>query len=346
MKVLMVDDSAADRKLCRIWLEQSFGGSIQFSEASSGREACELYLTTPPDCVLLDYKLPDMTGLEFLRQLPVDKLAAGAPLFAIIMLTGLGNEQVAVEAMKAGAQDYLVKDRMTSASLHGSIERATEKVGLLRALQTERDRLAASLAEKETLIREVHHRVKNNLQVIVSLLRLQASAATTEDAVDALTESMHRVESMALIHDQLYGTGNLREVDMARHARSLTAHLLHSFGMAEGRIVWSVEVEPLSLPVDRAIPAGLILSELISNCLKHAFPSGRKGSVRVSGVRRGSVIVLEVRDDGVGIPGRRNENPPRSLGLEIVRILTRQLQGTIEIQNDGGALCRLTFSTT
>ena len=344
----MVDDSAADRKLCRIWLEQRYGPTLQFSEASSGSEGVEMCLSKPLDCVLLDYKLTDMTGLEFLSRLPSGTTPDAPPNPGIVMLTGLGNEQVAVQAMKAGAQDYLVKDRMSAANLYLAIERSAEKAGLLRALRAERDRLAASLLEKEALLQEVHHRVKNNLQVIASLLRLQAGASTDAGAVEALRDSVHRVESMALIHDQLYGAKNYREIDMARHVESLTARLVESYGISSGRIEWRVCMEPLSLTVGQAIPAGLIVNELISNAFKHAFPGGRRGSLIVSGSRRGAQVALEVRDDGVGLPrvagAPGDELRSKPFGLEIVRILTRQLQGTFQLENQGGAVCRLGFS--
>jgi len=345
----MVDDSAADRKLCRVLLEEQHGSQLEFLEAPDAARGLDLCRTAPPDCVLLDYKLPDKTGVEFLsdltRDAPVD-----VPAFAVVMLTGLASEQVAIEAMKGGAQDYLVKDRVTAEALSSAIKKATEKVGLLRALKTERDRLAvslaelaASLAEKDTLLKEVHHRVKNNLQVIVSLLRLQADGIGDPRLTAALRESQNRVESMALIHEQLYATEDLQEVNLAKHASLLVSNLVYSYGVDQDRISWRVNIEAVPLAVDRAIPVGLILNELISNAFKHAFPNGRKGSLLIEGQRRGGRVVLEVRDDGVGLPERGGPARSQSLGLGIVDILTRQLKGTFEIEGDRGVLCRVTF---
>src|ERR1700681_724323 len=275
-----------------------------------------------------------MPGLEFLSHLPRGE-PADLPAFGVVMLTSVASEQVAVQAMKGGAQDYLVKDRMTAEGLSSAVKKATEKVGLIRSLKTERDRLAvsltelaASLAEKDTLLKEVHHRVKNNLQVIASLLRLQADGIGDARLTVALRESQNRVESMALIHEQLYETEDLREVDLARHASLLASNLVYSYAVDQERISWSVNIEAVPLAVDRAIPAGLILNELISNAFKHAFPDGRKGSLLIEGRRRGGSVVLEVRDDGVGMPQDADRARPKSLGLEIVAILTRQLKGT------------------
>jgi two-component sensor histidine kinase len=216
-------------------------------------------------------------------------------------------------------------------------------VSLLRALKAEKDRLTQSLAEKEVLIQEVHHRVKNNLSVIASLLRLQATTMPDERLTAALRESQNRVESMALIHEQLYSNGNLREVDLAQHTALLTGNLFHSYGVDRARIACQVAVEPLLLGVDQAIPAGLILNELISNALKHAFPSGRTGSVTVEGGRSGGRIHLSVRDNGVGVPPDVDLVKPHSLGMQIIKILTRQLKGTFQVVCGNPATFEISF---
>lgn len=346
MKVVMVDDSAADRKLFRILLEEKHASHLEFLEEPTATRGLETCRAANPDCVLLDYKLPDMTGLEFLAQLR-NSSPADLSGVAVVMLTGLASEQVAVEALKNGAQDYLVKDRITAAGLGLAVIKATEKVGLIRSLKTERDRLSNSLAEKDVLLREVHHRVKNNLQVIASLLRMQANAIqdgpADGPAKEALRESQHRVESMALIHEQLYETEDLREVNVAQHASMLVTNLFHAYGIDPAHISSRVSIEPMLLEVDRAIPAGLILNELISNSLKHAFPKGRRGSIAIEGGPRDGRIVLEVRDDGIGFSKDADFAKSKSLGLQIVGILTRQLKGNLEMEGSHGASFRITF---
>jgi two-component sensor histidine kinase len=305
MKIVMVDDSAAERKLCRILLEEAHGAQLQFFEADTAAAGLEMIAAEKPDCVLLDYRLPDMTGLELLAQ-----LGSSYPRMpsAVVMLTGVTSEQIAVDAMKAGAQDYLVKDRITSGSLGIAIQNAMHKVHLMHALEAERDRLAQALEEKEVLLQEVHHRVKNNLQVVASLLRLQADEGQT--AADALRESQLRVETMAMIHEQLYQSGDLRRVNLAEHAALLTNNLLNAYGAYE-RVVGRVAVEPLVLGVDQAIPDGR--------------------------------AVLTVRDNGAGLPEGFDPKRGTSLGLRIVQILTRQLKGTFEIERAGGTRFRVGF---
>jgi two-component sensor histidine kinase len=342
MKVVMVDDSAADRKLCRILLEEAHGSNLEFLEEGVAAKGLETCRAVSPDCVLLDYKLPDMTGLEFLTRLRADELG-DSPVAAVVMLTGVASEQIAVEAMKAGAQDYLVKDRITAEGLSSAIEKATHKVALLRALKSERNQLAHSLAEKEVLLKEVHHRVKNNLQVIASLLRLQAKSSANEVVSRALQESQGRIESMALIHEQLYATDNLGEVDLAKHAAIVCANLFSSYGVDPQQISRRVLMEPTPVGVDRAIPAGLILNELISNALKYGFPDGRRGLISIEGGRHDGLVTLAVRDDGVGVPEGIELRRPKSLGLEIVEVLTRQLKGKFEFDRSQGTTFRIVF---
>jgi len=368
MRVTMVDDSAADRKLCRILLEGKYGRNLQFIEAATaaaGLDACRLAdAGDGPNCLLLDYKLPDMNGLQFLSRLS-DTAGPTPRKFAVIMLTGLGDERVSAAAIKAGVQDYLVKDRISAESLQFAVENALEKVALLHALKADRDQLARSVAEKDVLLHEVHHRVKNNLQVIVSLLRLQAEGFEAAGVADerlarAFRDSQNRVESMALIHEQLYATplspgSTFREVDLASFTSKLAHNLTHAYGVDPQRIACRVQVEPLREPVNRAVPAGLILNELLSNALQHAFPDNRRGSLWIEGWVHGSsgngCVELVVGDDGVGMP-EAGGAPQKSLGLEIVRILTRQLHGVFEIErgqiehgqgSSGGTVCRVRF---
>lgn len=343
MKIVIVDDSASDRKLCRILLEETHGAQLEYFEEAAAVPGLERCREISPDCVLLDYRLPDMTGLEFLSHLRDDTGEHSA--VAVVMLTGINSERVAVEAMKAGAQDYLLKDRITSEGLQLAIQKATQKTGLIRALKAERDSLARSLAEKEVLLQEIHHRVKNNLQVVASLLRLQANAVGDEKLIAALRESQHRVESMALIHEQLYESADLRRVDLAKHAELLLSNLLHAYGVDPARIGGSVNLAhgTLLLGVDQAIPAGLILSELVSNALKHAFPNGRAGSISVKGGVEGGNVVLEVCDNGVGIPENFRPEQAKSLGLRIVQVLSKQLKGTWQARAHNGTRFRVSF---
>jgi two-component sensor histidine kinase len=337
MKIMIVDESAAERKLCRRLLEEAHTPQLEFVEAATAVAGLETAQAVKLDCILLEYQLPDMNGLEFLARLNRDQGVAPA----VVMLTGVTTEQVVVEALKAGAQDYLIKDRITSGSLDIAIKNATHKVSLMRALQADRDRLAQSLAEKDVLLQELHHRVKNNLQVVASLLRLQAEDG--QAAADALRESQLRVETMALIHEQLYQSGDLRRVSVVEHAGLLMNNLLSVYGVDRSRISGEVVMEPLALGVDQAIPAGLILNELMSNALKHAFPAGRHGRIVVAGGLSNGRAEMTVWNNGVELPEEFDLQKGTSLGLRIVQILARQLKGTLDIDRNGGTAFRISF---
>jgi two-component sensor histidine kinase/CheY-like chemotaxis protein len=347
MKIVMVDDSPADRRLYRVLLDQVYtsanGSAHEFFEAGAAAAGLATCREVSPDCVLLDYRLPDMDGIEFLKVLCSD--SGEHPAFAVVMLTGVAGDQFAMKALRAGAHDYLTKDSITAEGLSLAIEKATQKVGLIRELRAERDRLARSLNEKEALIKEVHHRVKNNLQVIASLLRLQSDSLADTPAAEALRESQHRVEAMAMVHEQLYGSEDLREVDLGRHADLIVSNLCTAYGVNSSRITCRVETcgEGLTLDVHRAVPAGLILNELTSNALRHAFPGGRSGSIVIRAWRDQGSVHVEVKDDGCGTPEDLDIRRTKSLGLKIVDVLTRQLKGAMELQREGGTTFRLSF---
>jgi len=194
-----------------------------------------------------------------------------------------------------------------------------------------------SLSEKEVLLREVHHRVKNNLQIVSSLLNMQASEAADGKTSQFFEESQARVRSMALIHELLYRSNSLSAIDFSDYAQELIAFLAQShhstFAGPDGQVQMHVEADHIPLALEQAIPCGLILNELASNALKHAFPAGRKGGVWVEFRTVDGKHRLTVRDNGVGIsPGSIDR--PSSLGLKIVRSLAGQLGGELQIQSD------------
>jgi len=218
-----------------------------------------------------------------------------------------------------------------------------------RASQEREDLIASlesALAEKTVLLKEVHHRVKNNLAVIGGLLGLQADGLKDERARTSLAESQQRVLSMALIHEYLYSSKNLDRVNFGEYARQLVSELIASYALESGLVAVEIEVEAIELPVHRAIPCGLILNELLSNCLKYAFPRDRKGKIKVRFARLESgALSLSCRDDGIGIPESLDWRNAKSLGLRIVQILAKQIDGELTLdRNAGGTRFELQFS--
>jgi PAS domain S-box-containing protein len=203
--------------------------------------------------------------------------------------------------------------------------------------------ILASLKEKEILLQEVHHRVKNNLQIITSLLDLH-SGDIQKDSVQAIfNESKKRIMTIALIHERLYRSEDFARVDIARYTENLLDSLMQSYGEAASVDV-SLDIHDLYLDLDAAVPCGLIINELVMNCVKHAFPRGRKGNLWISmGSTADNRVELRVRDNGVGFPPGHNIDNPQTLGLTIVSTLVRQLRGRMEIRNDGGGEIKVVF---
>jgi two-component sensor histidine kinase len=236
---------------------------------------------------------------------------------------------------------------------HRVAERTAELAGANQVLQSEvaeRQRaeaaLHAALEEKIALLKEVHHRVKNNLQVISSLLRLECGQ-TTNPEVQATFQSMQgRVRSMASIHEHLYHSANLAQVDMAAYLEHLCAQLFHALVASPGSVRLRLDVAPLRLGIDQAVPCGLLVNELVSNALKHAFPGERAGEVWVElqPLSDGPALRLRVADNGVGLPAKFDLKGLKSLGLELVDTLARQLHGALEIGPGPGAEFLVVFS--
>jgi PAS domain S-box-containing protein len=206
------------------------------------------------------------------------------------------------------------------------------------------EQLRGSLREKEALLKEIHHRVKNNLQLINSLLALQAARVADPATGDLLTESQNRVRTMALVHENLYRAGNLASIPLARHVESLCAHVLCSYGAAADRVQLDTHVDDVSIDLDRAVPCGLIINELLSNALKHAFPKGSSGKVWVAcHTLSAGNYALVVRDNGVGLPASINPAHAESMGLQLVSDLTAQLGGTLTVERSGGTTFTICF---
>jgi two-component sensor histidine kinase len=196
------------------------------------------------------------------------------------------------------------------------------------------------------LLREIHHRVKNNLQVISSLLSLQAGHIKDKQILKAFTESQMRIRSMSLIHEQLYKSKDLARIDFSRYIRELTDNLKRSYGMTSSLVEFNIDVGRVSLGIDMAIPCGLIINELVSNSLKHAFPGGREGEISISLQGRATSLpnfVLTVSDNGIGFPKDLDFRNTESLGLQLVTVLVNQIGGTIELNRDSGTEFKITF---
>jgi PAS domain S-box-containing protein len=207
--------------------------------------------------------------------------------------------------------------------------------------------LAASLKQKEILLREVYHRVKNNLQVISSLLSLQSSAINDPQIVRLIGETQDRIRSMALVHEKLYRAKDLSRIDFDDYIRQLATMLARSYRTQSGSVSFEFEIEKLCFNLETAIPCGLVLNELVSNALKHAFPLTRNDSNPKLTIALRSIgnecFELIVCDNGVGLPAHLDVRNTASLGLQLVCMLTEQLRGELRVESTGGTKFTITF---
>jgi len=214
----------------------------------------------------------------------------------------------------------------------------------ITGLKKREGKLSAALHEKEVLLKEIHHRVKNNMQIISSLLRLQAGAVQDERLSEVLQASQSRIRSISLIHEKLYQSRDLASVDFADYINVIAGQLFHLTGADASAIRLEVQAADVRLEAKRAIPCGLIINELVLNALKYAFPQGKPGTIRIEmRPQAGGRYALVVSDDGVGLPDRIDIQKAEKLGFQIVKDLVKQLDGTIEIDRRAGITFKITF---
>jgi PAS domain S-box-containing protein len=291
------------------------------------RHLADAFDLTPEDlaCEQLGFRKNSPHFVKFMRQFMASPEDAASLVIDIQVGGSTRNYLMAVQKYQQG-----------TAAVSVGIDITERK-------QTE-ERLRASLKEKEVLLKEIHHRVKNNLQVISSLLKLQSGYIKDKEALELFTDSYNRVRSMALIHEKLYQSQNLAQIDAADYIPNLVSNLFRSYSVSSDAINLKIEVENIWLDADTAIPCGLIMNELVSNSIKYAFPSGRTGEIMVKFFVTGEdKCCMIVRDDGAGMPPDFDLEEAESLGLQLVWNLTGQLGGDIELSSEGGTSFKITF---
>ena len=214
----------------------------------------------------------------------------------------------------------------------------------LTARKKAEESVHASLREKEVMLKEIHHRVKNNMQIISSLLNLQANSRGNEFLKAEFQDSQNRIRAMALVHEKLYDSENLATIDFESYLRGLTAQLFRSFRGTVGNVSCTCAAPGISFGVDIAVPCGLIVNELVTNTLKHAFPDGRDGAIQVILEKSDDgAFIMKVEDNGVGLPEGFDPAATKTLGMQLVRNLATQLVGAVTFVSNHGALFCITF---
>lgn len=211
------------------------------------------------------------------------------------------------------------------------------------SLKTAEENFKSSLAEKELLLRELHHRVKNNMQIISSLLSLQSQHIKDKRDLNIFKSSQNRVKTMSLIHEELYSSQDFSHINLTEYIRNLTKELLTSLIANPGRIKLKVDVENINMEIDTAIPLGLLINEMVANSLNYAFPNNREGQIKVDLHRNEDKFILIVSDDGIGIPEHIDFKKAETLGFQLINNLVNQLEGLIELEEGEGTTFNVEF---
>ena len=301
--------------------------------------------------IVLDVRMPDVSGYELAQLIKQRKRTQHIP---ILFLTAYYREDDDVlQGYGAGAVDYLSKPvnpliLKSKVAVFVDLFRKTRALATMnRAMEVEIEerlkQLKASLHEKDILLKEVHHRVKNNLQVISSLIDLQAERLTDPAMRTLFRDTRDRVRSMALVHEKLYQSADLAHTELGAYIRNVMKELFLAHGEVSSKVTLQLKLEPVFLPVDMAIPCGLILNELATNSLKHAFVGREHGTIEIQLTSVNESVRLRFRDDGWGLPSGLNLDAADSLGLRLIRMLSKQLRGEVKTHSGEGTTFELHF---
>jgi two-component sensor histidine kinase len=330
--LLYIDDDAVLARLVERGLTRL---GFKVVHAASGTEGLDRLEQGGIDVIALDQYMPGLDGLETL-----ERILAVPDAPPVVFVTASQDSSIAVTALKAGAADYLVKDTLgdfiplLQVALDGALRLAQIRKARDAAeaeVHASRDRYAALAAEREVLLREVNHRVGNSLQIIASLLHLQAKSSAQDDVKAALTNAMGRVAAVAQVHRRLYTSHDLKNVMLNQYLDALLEDLRRS---AEGNRMsrLTLRAEPIEIDPDRAVAIGIIVNELVMNAVKYAYPHGA-GPIDVALHVKGDDLVLSIADNGVGLNGKTD---PRSTGMgqRIVTAMASKLEASVERDPD------------
>ncbi|NQU64343.1 MAG: response regulator, partial [SAR324 cluster bacterium] len=309
LTILIVDDKAENLDLLESMLLTDLDVNIVAEQ--SGKKAIDATLKNEFALAILDVQMPEMSGFELAEQIRKEEKSKHLP---IIFLSAVFKDEFNIfKGYESGAVDYMTKPYKREILIN--------KVKVFLDLYSQQLDLQKSLKEKETLLHEIHHRVKNNMTVISSLLKLQMRNVTDEKAKEALQDSQNRVQTMSMIHETLYRSDNLSAIDMKRYLSDLGRVILQGYDI-NGKVKLNIEAESVIIGVDQACPLGLIVNELITNSLKYAFPNDRKGEIVLKlKLIKENKAELTYSDNGVGMPAGFDWRSTDSLGLKLVKTL-------------------------
>lgn len=331
-RILYIDDDDGLRRLAERALTRR-GFSVTL--AARGAEGVALAAAERFDLVAVDHYMPEMDGLETLKR--IRALPSAPP---VVYVTGSEEGRIAIAALKAGAVDYVVKQVGDDFFdlLARAFENELDRVALERAKEAAEWELRASHSRLEVLLREVNHRVANSLQLVSAFVQLQSSALADKEAKAALRDTQRRIAAVGQVHRRLYSSNDVEGVEMSDYLDGLCTELGQSWSGTQGGVTVKLEADPVRLPTDRAVSVGVIVTELVTNACKYAYPEGDGGEVRVTLKEiEGDRFELTVADDGCGI-GIDTKVKGTGLGTKVIHAMAHGLRSAVEIDATQGGL--------
>ena len=321
--ILIIDDHPQNLQTLTFMLRDS---GYQVRQAITAELALNSIKKKLPDLILLDIVLPDMDGYELCRRLKSDSQTGDIPVLFISMLENIEDK---VKAFEAGGVDYLIKP------FHEKEVLARVKTHL--SLKHSQEQLKVALMEKDILIKEVYHRTKNNMAMIISLIRFQANRTEDKSLLPMFDDLQSRIQSMMLVQQQLYQSKDFIHSDLKTYILDLSSRIFHNLNLGSQKISLTYEMESMIVTPEITIPCGLILNELLTNALKHSFQGDNTGEIKIGlKQREKSDILLSVKDNGIGIPAELDVYSGETLGLRLVNGLVKQLNGSMVIKREHG----------
>ncbi|MEX0779203.1 MAG: histidine kinase dimerization/phosphoacceptor domain -containing protein [Balneolales bacterium] len=339
MKILHLEDSADDALFVERCIKKSIS-SYNILVVDNKMDFLGALKEFNPDIILSDHSLPTFDSVRALDLFKREKRN-----IPFILVTGAVSEEFAVQSLQRGADDYILKsslDRLPNAVKRALDKKKTEKqrdelVHKLEASLKEKDDL---LQEKDVLIKEIHHRVKNNLAIITSLLNIQAKSVNDDYYQSLLVESVNRVRSMGMIHEMLYQQEDFSRISFEPYILKLLQFISTNYSRPGLTVSYDVKAKGIYLNMIIAVPCALIINELITNAFKHAFVGRENGEVTVSLTREADRHTLIIKDNGIGFP---DNNDDSTLGMSLIHGLVRQIKGTVTHKNKNGTSFMVTF---
>ena len=326
--ILIVDDQPENIHVLANILQEHY----DVQAATNGAKALEIASgKNPPDLILLDIVMPDMDGYEVCRRLKADERTRDIPVIFVTVKNSVEDEAY---GFNLGAVDYISKPFQPTV-VHVRVNSQMEQ-------QQSKNIIKQQLQDKEILLREVHHRIKNNITSIGSLLNLQAGSTTSPEAQAVLREAVSRVHSMGVLYNKLLSTEDYHDIPVMDYFEDLLAAIVRLFPDNK-TITLNKEIDAFNLDTKRLFPLGLIVNELITNCIKYGFRDKASGTIDLALAQQAQEISLTVRDDGSGLPENFDMNRSTGFGLMLVKMLTQQLNGTFTMSSDHGAKGVVTF---